>query len=779
MGKKAPTAPAPPDPVKTAQAQGAINEQTAITQANLNRFDEYTPYGSSTWSQQRGRKPVDNPGTTGTPAVAGTAGTPYIAATPGTPGRAAYQEPIYSQPTWVDKSSRPGADIYGPSPGTYSRPEPEEFGDGEIGYAQSYDTGYFTSPDENGDRDWVGYPKEGTIIGQEPATDTPGYWTGGGEITGYKTIPAVAAVAGTPAVAATPGTAGTPAIPGTPATPGVYDPNDPTQRWTRTTTLDPAQQEIFNNQTAVTNQLNQTALNQVGRVQDVFATPFSYEGIVGPGSTARARNAARTVADISNAQYDYSGQPAAPSAQGITDSANIAAQSVDSPFSFSGQAPSTSGVASAAQMGADAVSSPFALQGSGPGTAGITGAANRAEAGMAQRFNYDGLPAGSTAAGSEAAVQRATNAYGSPLNYNSAPAAPEANAAARQQVIDSVYGQYASRLDPKFSGELIQKETQLANSGITRGSAAFSASMDDFYRGRNDAYQSAQNAAIQAGGAEQSRLFGLGSAARQNAIAEQNYLRASTGQEQGQLLGFEGQLAGAQDRARGRGAQERLAEREVGLNESERLQALRSRQFTAEGAARDRSVQEQLIDRDRPLAEAERLQGMRSKQFGVESADRARSTGEDLTLRGLPAQEQAQIQAMRGTAFDAQGQERSRGIGEQDSLRNRALTEQQANYNMQAGLFGLDQSARQRAIEESAYLRNLPLNETSALMSGNQIMNPSFGAAPNTAIANTDYAGLVQNNYNAQVNAANAATGARNAQTGALAGIASAGITAF
>jgi hypothetical protein len=98
---------------------------------------------------------------------------------------------------------------------------------------------------------------------------------------------------------------------------------------------------------------------------------------------------------------------------------------------------------------------------------------------------------------------------------------------------------------------------------------------------------------------------------------------------------------------------------------------------------------------------------------------------------------------------------------------------------MQAGLFGLDQGARQRAIEESAYLRNMPLNETSALMSGNQIMNPSFGAAPNTAIANTDYAGLVQNNYNAQVNAANAAAGARNAQTGALAGIASAGISAF
>lgn len=45
------SAPAPPDPVATAQAQGAINEQTARTQANLNRVDQYTPYGSLVYQQ--------------------------------------------------------------------------------------------------------------------------------------------------------------------------------------------------------------------------------------------------------------------------------------------------------------------------------------------------------------------------------------------------------------------------------------------------------------------------------------------------------------------------------------------------------------------------------------------------------------------------------------------------------------------------------------------------------------------------------------------------------
>ena len=55
-------------------------------------------------------------------------------------------------------------------------------------------------------------------------------------------------------------------------------------------------------------------------------------------------------------------------------------------------------------------------------------------------------------------------------------------------------------------------------------------------------------------------------------------------------------------------------------------------------------------------------------------------------------------------------------------------------------------------------------------MSGNQINNPQFGAAPQTGIANTDYSGLVANNYAAQVSAANAKAAANSATTGAILG---------
>lgn len=51
MGKSTPKAPEAPDPVATAQAQAEANKDAAITQAGLNRIDQYTPQGSLTYQQ--------------------------------------------------------------------------------------------------------------------------------------------------------------------------------------------------------------------------------------------------------------------------------------------------------------------------------------------------------------------------------------------------------------------------------------------------------------------------------------------------------------------------------------------------------------------------------------------------------------------------------------------------------------------------------------------------------------------------------------------------------
>jgi hypothetical protein len=46
-----PSAPAPPDPVATAAAQGNMNQNTATTQQLLNMTNQVTPDGSLTYNQ--------------------------------------------------------------------------------------------------------------------------------------------------------------------------------------------------------------------------------------------------------------------------------------------------------------------------------------------------------------------------------------------------------------------------------------------------------------------------------------------------------------------------------------------------------------------------------------------------------------------------------------------------------------------------------------------------------------------------------------------------------
>lgn len=50
MGKSAPSTPAAPDPVATANAQGAVNRETAISNATMSHTDQTSPYGSQTWA---------------------------------------------------------------------------------------------------------------------------------------------------------------------------------------------------------------------------------------------------------------------------------------------------------------------------------------------------------------------------------------------------------------------------------------------------------------------------------------------------------------------------------------------------------------------------------------------------------------------------------------------------------------------------------------------------------------------------------------------------------
>jgi len=131
-------------------------------------------------------------------------------------------------------------------------------------------------------------------------------------------------------------------------------------------------------------------------------------------------------------------------------------------------------------------------------------------------------------------LDRAGSLAGNTLNFGGAPAAPTfdtshvpglptPDANDLNTVRDSVYRQETQYLDPQFQQRESDLKSQLANQGIMPGSEAYDREMNNFNLAKQKAYGDARDSAIQAGGQEQSRLFGLGLNANQagmnNAIA--------------------------------------------------------------------------------------------------------------------------------------------------------------------------------------------------------------------------------------------------------------------
>lgn len=108
-----------------------------------------------------------------------------------------------------------------------------------------------------------------------------------------------------------------------------------------------------------------------------------------------------------------------------------------------------------------------------------------------------------------------------------------------------------------------------------------------------------------------------------------------------------------------------------------------------------------------------------------------------------------------------------RGTAAWDSEMSR-LTNANSDQLNQLALTG-----RGQAFNEQLAVRNQALNEPIALASGAQIQNPqgTFAQTPQSQVSGVDYTGLVNNNYNQQMNA-------YNAKVGALGGLFGAGITA-
>lgn len=80
-------------------------------------------------------------------------------------------------------------------------------------------------------------------------------------------------------------------------------------------------------------------------------------------------------------------------------------------------------------------------------------------------------------------------------------------------------------------------------------------------------------------------------------------------------------------------------------------------------------------------------------------------------------------------------------------------------------------SGRGQSINEILTERNQPINEISALMSGSAVSQPNFTNTPQTNVGGVDYAGMVQNNYNAAMDKYKADVSSNNAAMGGMFGL--------
>lgn len=219
----------------------------------------------------------------------------------------------------------------------------------------------------------------------------------------------------------------------------------------------------------------------------------------------------------------------------------------------------------------------------------INSALSRVQQMMGQGINYGGLPAAGSASGAladaegrftdnDAAIQgqqglvaggqAMMGQQGQRLNDLLGTPMPEASEATRQQVIEAMFEQAMSRIDPRLSEGDDRLRTDLMNRGIVEGSDAWDNSMDQFGRTANDAVSGALWEAITRGGQEQERLLNMGLSTRDQGLQESTTLASIVQGLTGQLQGLLGQQANTE------ATKQQVASSQFGMQNTERQTAL-------------------------------------------------------------------------------------------------------------------------------------------------------------------------------------------------------------
>ncbi len=111
----------------------------------------------------------------------------------------------------------------------------------------------------------------------------------------------------------------------------------------------------------------------------------------------------------------------------------------------------------------------------------------------------------------------------------------------------------------------------------------------------------------------------------------------------------------------------------------------------------------------------------------------------------------------------------NQGVTPGSEAYNRALT--QLNQQESDAYNQLLLSGRGQAVQEQIAEQTLPINELTALLGGQQVSTPQFSVAQQPQIATTDYAGLVNQNFQNQLGVYNQQQQAQQGLLGGLFGL--------
>lgn len=114
---------------------------------------------------------------------------------------------------------------------------------------------------------------------------------------------------------------------------------------------------------------------------------------------------------------------------------------------------------------------------------------------------------------------RVSDEFSNPMDW-SGLSEVGSGAGARDRAEADLYKRQTSRLDPQWQQTMEQTEAKLVAQGLRPGDPAYEQQMENLNRAKTDAYDRAQSSAIQMGGAEGSRQYGLESSERNRQLAE-------------------------------------------------------------------------------------------------------------------------------------------------------------------------------------------------------------------------------------------------------------------